>query len=123
MQTYINQFVSASYALSVHDEYGFYNHYCDNGLPTGGITYTLLDGGGLPSVQAYLTMTVTTSGLTLAVITTNPALANTYAHSIKQCLTYYPTNCITKSFTVTLSPDCIVTYFNSINPPLLQETY
>ena len=70
-------------------------------------------------------MTVTTTGILLTLNTLNPAYASgdPYKHSIKQCLTYYPTNCISKVFTATLDPDCSVTAFNSINAPLLQETY
>jgi hypothetical protein len=70
-------------------------------------------------------MTVTTTGILLTLNTLNPAYASVfpYNHSIKQCLTYYPTNCISKVFTATLDPDCSVTAFNSIDAPLLQETY
>ncbi len=70
-------------------------------------------------------MTVTTTGILLTLNTLNPAYASTvpYAHSIKQCLTYYPTNCITIPFTATLDPDCSVKAYDSINPPKLQETY
>ena len=70
-------------------------------------------------------MTVTTTGILLTLNTLNPTYASVvpYNHSIKQCLTYYPTNCITKDFTATLDPDCSVTAYNSINDPKLQETY
>ena len=70
-------------------------------------------------------MTVTTTGILLTLNTLNPAYASVvpYNHSIKQCLTYYPTNCITQDFTATLDPDCSVTAYNSINAPKLQETY
>jgi len=125
MRTFINTPFSATYALSSHNEYNVYNYYCDNGLSTGGITYTLLDGAGNVYVQTYLTMTVTNTGITLNLNTQNSAFASAvpYTHSIKQCLTYYPTNCVTKTFTVILDPDCSLIAFNSINPKKLQETF
>ena len=63
MRTYINTPKKFSYSLMQHDEYNVYNYYCDNGSSTGGLTYSLLDGAGLPSTQAYLVMTVGATGI------------------------------------------------------------
>ena len=70
-------------------------------------------------------MAVTTLGVTLTVYSNDPAAASAvpYEHFLQSCLTYYPTNCIKKFFTVTLNSDCVVTSYNSINVPKLQETY
>ena len=109
----------------MHDEYNVYNYYCDNGISTGGIIHTLLDGVGNVYVETYLTMAVTTLGVTLTVYSYDLAAASAvpYAHFMQSCLTYSPTNCIKMSFTVTLNADCVVTSYNSVNVPKLQETY
>lgn len=95
MRTYINTPLLFSYGLMQHNEYNVYSYYCDNGLSTGGLTYSLLDGSGLPSSQVYLVMTVGATGIRFRLFTNQAALAtdvqvppNPYNFIFRTCLTW-----------------------------------